>query len=214
VLLNGCAHETECCVDTVLGHFTAFALPSAPAFCTQLCTLKDTDLTLFLKTSSESVAKLSRIVWLVACFVGSSSLRESHLVELGLSARPSVRHVYVLHSHTACSACSNVTKFCFCLQKLCRLIHGTNRDSNSPFWPHSVCVSFGSYNKERLFIYEPVHPFIKIYQHFFRLHPSKHRIQIHFSASYSGSLHPIILRSYLPYASHFLFYALRQKTRE
>ena len=96
---------------------------------------KGTDLTLFLKTSREPVAKLSRIGWLVACFGGSPSLKESHGVGLGLSARHSVRHVYFLCSHIACSACCNVSNVCFCLQRLCRLILKTNSYSNSAFWP-------------------------------------------------------------------------------
>jgi hypothetical protein len=117
------------------GPFYSLCTTFGPSIFTQLCTLKDADLTLFLKTSTEPVAKLCRMGWLVACFGGSPSLKESHGVGLGLSAWHSVRHVYSLCSHTACSACSNVSNFCFCLQRLCRLILKTNRDSNSAFWP-------------------------------------------------------------------------------
>jgi hypothetical protein len=171
VMLNGCACQTKCCIDTILGNCTTYALPSVPAFCTQLCTLKDTDLTLFLKTSREPVAKLSRIIWLVASFGGSPSLRESHGVGKGLSTRHLVGHVYFLCSHTACYAWSDISKFCFCLQRLCRMTLKINRDSNSAIRTHSVCVSRGSYNKQRLFTDEAIHSFIKN-QSIIRLNPS------------------------------------------
>ena len=163
------------------------------------------------------MAKLSRIGWLVSCFCGSPSVKEPHELGLGTGARNSVRHVYFLCSHTACSACSDISKFCFCWQIV------SYGSENKPQFklcilPCSVCLTCCSYNKQRLFIYESIHPLIKFYQNFFRLHPSKHRIPnsysyLHSCATNSDSLLPIILLSSLPNASHFLLPVLRQKTR-